>query len=147
VRVGLIQALGPMLSPLLKTATESELEYISGLDYGQNAGAHLAALKAVIFDQAGKLTDDQRWFPYEVIELGSNVLASGHEREFFFCTMLVLQAARNGYDTSVDLLDKLANRATEYDQLPVLLRDQVLRAYHLAGPNNSFKPSPHQDGA
>ena len=122
-----------MSSSLLKTATESELEYISGLDYGQNADVHLAALKAVIFDQAGNLTEDQRWFPYEVIELGSNALVPGHEREFFFCTMLVLQAARNGYDTSVDVLDKLTNRATEYDKLPALLRDEVLRAYYLAG--------------
>jgi hypothetical protein len=122
-----------MLSPLLKTATKSELEYIAALDYGQDAETHLAALNAVIFDQSGNLTDDQRWFPYEVIELGSHVLEPGHEREFFFCTMLVLHAAYSGYDTSVDLSDKLADRATQYDQLPIHLRDEVLRAYQLAG--------------
>ena len=122
-----------MLSQLVKTATKSELEYIAALDYGQDADIHLAALSSVIFDQAGDLTDDQRWFPYEVIELGSHSLEPGHEREFFFCTMLVLQAAKTGYDRSIDLSDKLADRATEYDLLPIELRDEVLRAYHIAG--------------
>jgi hypothetical protein len=122
-----------MLSALLQTATKNELEYIAALDYGQDTEKHLAALRAVIFDQSGVLTDDQRWFPYEVIELGSHVLTPGHEREFFFCTMLVLHAAHSGYDTSVELSDKLADHATQYDQLPNHLRDEVIRAYQLAG--------------
>lgn len=122
-----------MLSALLKTITESELEHIAALDYGQNTETHSAALRAVIFDQGGELRDGQQWYPYEVIELGSHVLEKGHEREFFFCAMLVLQSALNGYDTSIDPSEKLADRAREYDRLPVELRDEILRGYQLVG--------------
>ena len=46
--------------------------------------------------------------------------------------MLVLQAALSGYDGSVELSDKFADRASEYDRLPIQLREEVLRAYQLA---------------
>jgi hypothetical protein len=122
-----------MITPLLKSITEEELRYIAALDYGQNLERHFEALREVVLDQAGSPNQDQRWFPYEVIELGSNALTAGHEREFFFCTMLVLQSALSGYDTSVDLASKLSAHAREYDQLPRALRDEVLNAFELAG--------------
>jgi len=44
-----------MLSPLIKSVSESELLYIAELDYGQNAHRHLESLRAVILDQDGSL--------------------------------------------------------------------------------------------
>lgn len=131
-----------MITPLLKTITEEELRYIAALDYGQNQERHFEALRAIVFEQDGNPNKDQLWFPYEVIELGSHALVSGHEREFFFCTMLVLQSVLIGYDTSADLASKLSARAQEYDQLPHALRDEVLNAYNLLGSNPSFKRKP-----
>jgi hypothetical protein len=121
-----------LLHPLIKTATESELRYIASLDYGQDSERHLNALRSLIFEQGGDLQVDQYWYPHEVIALGSHHLADGHEREFFFCTMLLLQAVANGYDTSVGLGAKLSDRAGDYDRLPAALRDEVLRAYESA---------------
>lgn len=129
-RAGPVQAVGIMLlHPLIKAATESELRYIASLDYDQDSERHLDALRSLIFEQEGNLLADQYWYPHEVIALGSHHLVDGHEREFFFCTMLLLQAIANGYDTSVDLGDKLSDRAKDYDRLPAALRDEVLRAY------------------
>lgn len=132
-RAGSIQAVSVMLlHPLIKTATESELRYIASLDYDQDSERHLDALRSLIFEQDGNLQADQYWYPHEVIALGSHQLNDGHEREFFFCTMLLLQAVANGHDTSVELGDKLSDRANDYDRLPVALRDEVLRAYESA---------------
>ena len=75
------------------------------------------------------MTRDQYWYPHEVIELGSHHLQPGHEREFFFCTMLLLQAVQSGYDDTFDLLDKFQDRANEYQQLPAGPRDEILQAY------------------
>jgi hypothetical protein len=122
-----------LLNPLVKSVTESELRYIASLDYDQESGRHLEALRSLIFEQGGDLLEGQYWFPHEVISLGSNHLFEGHEREFFFCTMLLLQAVANGFDTSIDLSDKLNDRAADYDMLPANLRDEVLRAYQSAG--------------
>ncbi len=126
-------ALDPMLSQLTKTITESELQYIAALDYGQDSEKHLAALRSVVFHQDGDLQEGLLWHPYEVIELGAHSLAPGHEREFFFCTILVLQAVIGGYDTSTNLAEKLNDRSSDYDRLPAELREHVLRAYQLAG--------------
>lgn len=117
------------LHPLVKTATESELRHIASMDYGQDTDRHYEALRALIFEQDGNLSEDQYWYPHEVIMLGSNVLSQGHEREFFICTMLLIQAIANGSDLSADLSDKLNDHATDYDRLPAYLRDQVLLAY------------------
>ncbi len=122
-----------LLHPLVKSVTESELRHIASLDYGQDSERHLDALRLLIFEQGGDLLEDQFWFPHEVISLGSHHLIKGHEREFFFCTMLLLQAVANGFDTSVELSDKLNDRAADYDMLPAALRDEVLQAYQSAG--------------
>ena len=88
---------------LVKSASESELAFIAALDYGQDAERHLAALRAVCFEQGGVIRPDQYWFPYEVIELGAHSLREGHEREFAICTMLVLANVAARVDTSTDL--------------------------------------------
>jgi hypothetical protein len=118
----------PFITLLLKTITEEELAFIAGLDYGMGVDEHLAALREVIFEQGGDMRRDQYWHPHEVIALGSHHLQPGHEREFFFCTML-LQAVQSGYDDTVDLLEKFQDRASDYQQLPAELRDGVLEAY------------------
>lgn len=121
-----------MLSLLTKTITDDELRFIASLDYDQGTDRHLVELRKVIFEQDGNFRDDQRWYPYEVVELGSHSLSCGHEREFFFCTMLVLQAVTNGFDRSFELSDKLRDRSGDYDLLPEELQEQVLGAYLLA---------------
>ena len=122
-----------MISPSLYSVTDEELNYIAALDYGQDKERHLEALRKIFTVQSGNLSADQNWFPYEVIELGSNSFAPGHEREFFFCTMLVIQSALSGYDTAVDLNAKLSDHAHEYDRLPSTQREEVLSAYQQAG--------------
>ena len=132
-RGGLTQALAPMLSPLIRSISESELSYIAALDYGQESQRHLDSLRAMIFGQDGSLHQGQFCYPYEVIELGTHVLSSGHEREFTICTLLVIQAVVEGVDSSTDLSAKFADRAQDYDTLPTTLRDEILRAYQVAG--------------
>ena len=122
-----------MLSPLIKSVSESELLYIAALDYGQDSRQQLESLRVVIFGQDGSLREGQIWHPYEVIELGANALKSGHEREFAICTLLVIQAVIDGFDSSTDLTVKFNDRAHDYDSLPPMLREEVLRAYQIAG--------------
>jgi hypothetical protein len=122
-----------MLALTVKSASEQELSYIAGLNYGLEQSQHLDALRKVIFEQGGALTKEQYWFPYEVIELGAHALAAGHEREFAICTLLVIEAVRSGYDTSTDLSAKFSDRSQQYDMLPGSLRDEILIAYQAAG--------------
>lgn len=120
------------MHPLISTITNSELRFIAGRDYGQGVDAHLVALRQVIFEQRGVPSDGQYWYPYEVVELGSHALEPGHEREFALCTLLVIEAALRGFDKNVDLAEKLARRARDYDALPPELRDVILQAYERA---------------
>lgn len=114
--------------PLIKTITQSELRFIASRDYGQDSARHLESLRCVVFEQDGRFRDDQTWFPLEVVELGAYSLEPGHEREFFFCTMLVLLAIQHG-ESSVDVERLFANAAEHYDRLESSLRDEVLRAF------------------
>ena len=121
-----------MPSPLIQSATEEELAFIAALDYGLDKVVHLEALRSVCYAQRGELVTGQYCFPYEVIQLGSNSLKSGHEREFAICTLLVIAAAAN-FDPAPDLESKLADRAQDYDRLPADLREEILNAYQTAG--------------
>lgn len=116
------------LHPLITTITESELYFIASRDYGEDSARHFEALRCVVFEQEGRFRDDQTWFPLEVVELGAYCLEPGHEREFFFCTMLVLSAIQHG-ESSVDAEMLLANAAEHYDRLEPSLREEVLRAF------------------
>jgi len=104
------------------------LRFIASRDYGEDSARHLEALRAVVFDQDGRFQDGQNWFPLEVVELGAYSLVPGHEREFFFCTMLVLFAIQNG-ESSVDPETLFANASEHYDHLEPDLREEVLRAF------------------
>lgn len=111
-----------MVADLARTVTDDELAFIAALDYGQDIARHLAALRLVRREQKGIVSPKQRWFPYEVIELGAHALRPGHEREFSLCTLLVLANAAAGADTSTVLHAKFADRAADYDRLPCELR-------------------------
>ncbi len=120
------------MHPLISTVTDSELRFIAERDYGQGADEYLVALRRVIFEQRGVPCDGQHWYPYEVVELGSHALEPGREREFALCTLLVIEAALGGFDKNVDLAEKRAYMARDYDALPPELRDVILRAYERA---------------
>jgi len=117
------------MHPFLRTATEGELRFIACLDYGNDAGRHFEALKKVLQDQNGEITNENLWHPYEVIELGSHWLQQGHEREFVLCTLLVVGAIRSGFDRSTTLSEKFANRVSDYALLPDQLKSIVLECY------------------
>jgi hypothetical protein len=120
------------LEQLLNSLSNDELQFIAAADYGEEQEAHLAALRNVVSAQ-GHLSEEQYWYPYEVIELRAHALEPGHEREFAACTLLVIQAVVDGYDSATPLGQKLADRAQDYDRLPSELRDMVLDAYQQAG--------------
>lgn len=121
------------IHPLVKTITERELRFIAALDYAQDVERHLDALRAVIFQQDGHIMEHQNWFPLEVIELGAYSLEPRHEREFFFCTLLVLQALQNG-ESSVDPEILHENSRKYYDQLAPELRHEVLLSFQRVMP-------------
>jgi hypothetical protein len=121
-----------MVPAVFRSVTESELAFIAGLDYGQDAPRHLEALRVVCFSQEGIVSSEQQWFPYEVIELGSHSLRPGHEREFAICTLLVLANVAAGVDTSTDVQGKFGDRAADYDRLSTELREEILNAYKRA---------------
>jgi hypothetical protein len=87
------------MHPLISTAKPEELEFIAGLDYGQDKEKHLAALERLIFERQCNFKDGEHWYPYEVIELGSNAVSVGHEKEFVLCCLLVLEAIKRGFDS------------------------------------------------
>ena len=118
---------------IIQTVSDSEIQFISELDYGEEAEKHAAALKEVIFNQNGIITENQFWHPYEVIELGSNCLIKDHEREFVICTLLIILNVKNGKDISTEINRKLSDHSDEYDKLPNKLRDLVLQEYEKIG--------------
>ena len=114
---------------LIRSISQDELSFIAALDYGQNKEKHLEALNALIFKNSCTFTDDQYWFPYEVIQLGSHHLQEHHAREFTICTLLVIQAVKIGFDKSTNLIEKLSDRTNDYEKLPTELFAVILNAY------------------
>jgi hypothetical protein len=87
------------IESLLSSLTDSERNYIAKLDYQQDVERHRSALDSVI--ENGGIVDFQvlgSWYPYEVIELGKNVLSEGHEREYAACMGIVLKNMMLGSD-------------------------------------------------
>lgn len=122
-----------VLNGLLKALTDGELKFIAERDYGVDADVHLAELRKLVSSQSGQLVEGQYWYPYEVIELGSHRLVPGHEREFAACTLLVLRAVRDGFDTATSLMDKFEDHVATYRTLPAPLSSTILQAYESAG--------------
>ena len=121
------------LPGIVLAATQEELRFIAGLDYGQEIERHLAALNDLIFARGGAWQTGDNWFPYEVIELGSHWLQPGHEREFVIATLLVVDAVRSGYDATISLEEKLEARFDDYASLPTDLSTQVFKAFEEGG--------------
>lgn len=114
------------LSQLLQSLSDSERDFIAGLDYGEDREAHRAALDTVI-EHAGNVDFDAQgyWHPYEVIELGKNWLQEGHEREYAACMGIVLRNIKTGRDRSNDLEYILTQHYDSIQQLPAELREVI----------------------
>lgn len=116
------------MHPFLLTASEDELWFIAGLDYGQDQEQHFFALKELIFKRHGSLLSTNTWLPYEVIELGANSASIGHEREFVICSLLVIHNVTNGFDTWTELEEKFSNASIPLN-MPSELTEILLEQY------------------
>jgi hypothetical protein len=122
-----------MLRRLARSLSGHELRWIAERDYGLDVERHLDALRNLIGLQDLVLADDQSWYPLETIQLCANHLEPGHEREFAFCTLFLLQRVREGIDHYTDPVTLFENGASHYDALPEKLRDAILDAFLSAG--------------
>jgi hypothetical protein len=111
---------------LIKSISESELDFISRADYGQEYLRHKEALNKVIFEQNGIIKSDQYWFPYEVIELSRWSCKLGHEREFAICNVIIALSILGGTDGSNSIEYMLETLSSEYEILPVELKEVVI---------------------
>jgi hypothetical protein len=117
------------MHPLISTAKPEELEFIASLDYGQGTEEHLAALKSLIFERECNFRDDEYWYPYEVIELGSYSVQSGREREFVLCCLLVLEAIKRGFDFTHNRESKFSEIEPLLPELPSEMATLLVEAY------------------
>lgn len=131
---GLAPAPSAVRSPSLAlSASPTELAWIAALcDAGDDAPRHLQQLQA-LQHQGGRFSDEQEWYPFEVIERGASQVRLGHEREFVICVLLWLQALAQGRASILDPRLHLDDRAVEIEALPDALRDVVLDAFMAAG--------------
>jgi hypothetical protein len=90
------------LVELLRSLSDSERDFIANLSNRQEAGAHRRQLDLVIANGGVVDFTAQCWTPYEVIDLGKNVLEIGHEREFAACNGIALLNISTGNDRSND---------------------------------------------
>ncbi len=109
------------MHPFVQTASEQELWYIAGLDYGQGQEEHFVALKELIFQRNGLFLPSNGWYPYEVIELGANDAQVEHAREFVVCSLLVIHAVTSGFDTWTELEQKFSNANFPQNMAPDLM--------------------------
>ena len=114
------------LSQLLHSLSDSERDFIAGLDYGVDREVHRAALDTVI-QREGEVDFDAQgfWHPYEVIELGKNWLQEGHEREYAACMCMVLRNIEAGRDRCNDLDGILDQHYSSVQSLPDELREVI----------------------
>ncbi|MCZ8292785.1 MAG: hypothetical protein O9312_04645 [Hylemonella sp.] len=117
------------MHPLLSTVKREELEFIATLDYGQSADEHFAALKSLVFERECNFKDGEYWYPYEVIELGSNSVQPGREREFVICCLLVLEAIKRGFDPAHDRESKFSAIEPMLSELPNEMATLLVEAY------------------
>tara|TARA_B100001989_G_scaffold250817_1_gene228680 strand:- start:3333 stop:3701 length:369 start_codon:yes stop_codon:yes gene_type:complete len=117
----------------IQTITDEELEFISMLDYGEEASSHLKELKSLIFKQNGIRTEKQYWHPYEVIELGSYALKKGHEREFVTCILIRILNVKEGADGTSDLEHLFKIFSENCDKIPPELSKMLFKEFESAG--------------
>ena len=103
----------------LATLTDEDLDFIAGLDYGQDVALHREALEITIANGGVVDTDTQGvWYPLEVLELGRHVLQAGRERAYALCAGIVLQTGAQD-DEAENLVE---NHAEDIAALPDDLR-------------------------
>ena len=117
------------MHPLLTTAKREELAFIAGLDYGQDQSEHLVALESLIFDRQGKFKDGEYWVPFEVVELGTNSVKPGHEREFTICCLLALEAIKSGFDPVHNRESRFSALEPHLSRVPLDLAGILVEAY------------------
>ncbi len=124
---------------LIRSISESELEFISKADYGQEFLRHKKALKKLIFEQNGIVNADQYWFPYEVIELSRWSCKEGHEREFAISNVIIalsILADADGSNSVEYMFEQLSN---EYESLSSELKEIVTGILFLANEHQEQK--------
>ncbi|MEM8595244.1 MAG: hypothetical protein AAGF76_02085 [Pseudomonadota bacterium] len=84
------------LVPLARSMTHNQRRSIAALDYGKDIERHLAALDAVLSRPDCIMTDEETWYPSEVVEL---VTHSPDEDGFEAATALLLIQSVSGRDT------------------------------------------------
>lgn len=109
--------------------SEEELDYISGLDYGQYVEDFRRDLKKVIFEFEGLFVVNKP--SYEVVQLGRHFAYEGHEREFAICNCLVAQNVLWDVDHSNEVAWML-EKIEEYNKLPDYLFTKVMRCLETA---------------
>ena len=117
---------------LIKSISESELDFISNADYGQECLRHKEALKKLIFEQNGVINSDQYWFPYEVVELSRWSCKKGHEREFAISNVIIALSVLGGADGSNSIEFMFEQLSNEYEGLASELKKVVTDILSLA---------------
>lgn len=111
---------------IAQAATEAELRHIARADYGCGCDTHLPALRRVIFEQDCVFTDDQGWYPSEVVELVSHVPA---QPGFAVATAILLTHCLHKGDLQANTEFRWGNNAAAYLDLPQNLRNPILAAF------------------
>ena len=117
---------------LIKSISESELDFISNADYGQECLRHKEALKKLFFEQNGVINSDQYWFPYEVVELSRWSCKKGHEREFAISNVIIALSVLGGADGSNSIEFMFEQLSNEYEGLASELKKVVTDILFLA---------------
>lgn len=124
---------------LIKSITESELDFISKADYGKDSSRHKESLKKLIFGQNGIIDADQYWFPYEVVELSRWSCKEGHEREFAISNTIIALSILGDADNSNSIEYMFQQLSNEYESLSPELKEIVTSALFLANEHQEQK--------
>ena len=111
---------------LVDSVGDDGLAYISSKDYGIDSVQHLEALRQVCHFQDGIMNSEQFWYPSEVVELCSNRLVKGREKEFSLCHCLIAKAISAGHCAVRTVGGQLSGHSTDYENLPHELRKLVM---------------------
>ncbi len=121
------------LLDVARSMPDNVRQEVAHADYGTDVQRHLAALNAVLQRPDGRFSEDEYWYPSEVVELVAyDPAAPG----FVPCTALLLANALNGNDTRDWFQSRWPDNSIAYHDLPGDLRDTImggLRALYQSG--------------
>lgn len=123
----------PMLFPYIKTVPEAVLRRIADGDYGMDAERHFELLKQVVGKQNGYLSDDQAYFPGEVIDLAVWDPDGTGGYAYTVCNLILIQNQINSRCGSVEL-EMVWERYCKQERakLPPSMQKELDSAYALA---------------